>query len=96
MAFGIVTQPNPQDLTQFQGDSVMLKRRSNRTRDRHRRLRCQLRNRIAQFQRLEDRHLLTVYVSGDVPLVIPDQSTASSILSVPDAITIDDVSIQHY
>jgi hypothetical protein len=45
------------------------------------------------FERLEDRRLLAVYSSGDVPQTIPDQSTMTSILSVPDAVTIDDVNV---
>ena len=42
---------------------------------------------------LEHRRLLTTYASTDVPLAIPDQSTETSTLSVPDSVTIGDINV---
>jgi len=43
------------------------------------------------FEQLEDRRLLAVYTSGDVPQAIPDQGTVLSTLEIPDSVTIADL-----
>ena len=64
----------------------------NRTRRKARRGRSY--SHLARLEQLENRLLLTTYSSTDVPQAIPDQSTITSTLSVPDALTIDDVNVQ--
>ena len=76
----------------------MLMRRSrhtvNNNRTRHKARRGRTYSRLMCSEQLEHRLLLTAYASLDVPKSIPDRSTITSTLSVPDAVTIDDLNVQ--
>ena len=46
-----------------------------------------------RLEPLEDRCLLTTFASGDVFLDIPDKGTVTSMISVPDALTVGDINV---
>ena len=80
----------------------MLIRRSRSSRKsasrKHRRTHGQFTHqRKALFEQLEDRRLLAVYTSGDVPQAIPDQGPDQgmvlSTLEVADSVTIGDLNV---
>lgn len=68
--------------------------RRNRRRERNQRGEHDFRRRPLRLESLEDRRLLAVYASDDVPLSIPDNGgSATSALVVPDAIAISDINV---
>ena len=69
-------------------------RPTNPARSPHRPTHHPSRRRKCLFESLEDRRLLAVYSSGDVPQSIPDRSTIESSLFVPDSLTIGDIDVE--
>ena len=67
------------------------RRQTNQVHSRRKGRRTRRANRLTRFEQLEQRLLLTVYTSSDVPKAIPDQDTVTSTLTVPDAVTVGDI-----